>query len=377
MRRILHRCARQCLATLFMAACAIAAAQDSPPALRELASRFGLTPGQAREIYRQIDTNEDLIAQLSQENGVHRQTLRAAALELGARNPGLSPEAFAQLIRARAADAAAQRKTLAALRETLASLDPSGERTEALAILKQAQAAFDAGRLEEAEAHFGRLSFLRRTELNGAYQAWLAATDLQAQSAALRGDVEAADRILSENAAEIARRLHAGERDLWRKELKRAYVWYTNGDQLGKNDDLRRAIRIYREVALPLAPRERVPRDWAATQNNLGTALQALGERESGTARLEQAVQAYRAALQEFTHAGAPLDWATTQNNLGNALWTLGEREPGTERLEEAVEAYRTAQEEFTQDRRADRFNALSRAIAEVEQLIKARRSAN
>ena len=75
--------------------------------------------------------------------------------------------------------------------------------------------------------------------------------------------------------------------------------------------------------------RERVPLDWARTQNNLGTALSTLGERESGTARLEEAVAAYRAALEERTRERVPLDWATTQNNLGNALWSArraGER---------------------------------------------------
>jgi hypothetical protein len=35
------------------------------------------------------------------------------------------------------------------------------------------------------------------------------------------------------------------------------------------------------------------------TQNNLGNALAMLGERESGTARLEQAVEAFCAALQK------------------------------------------------------------------------------
>ena len=60
------------------------------------------------------------------------------------------------------------------------------------------------------------------------------------------------------------------------------------------------------------------------TQNNLGNALWTLGERESGTARLEEAVAAYRAALEERTRERVPLDWATTQNNLGNALQTLG-----------------------------------------------------
>ena len=56
------------------------------------------------------------------------------------------------------------------------------------------------------------------------------------------------------------------------------------------------------------------------TQNNLGNALQRLGERESGTARLEEAVAAYRAALEERTRERVPLQWAMTQNNLGNAL---------------------------------------------------------
>ena len=86
-----------------------------------------------------------------------------------------------------------------------------------------------------------------------------------------------------------------------------------------------------------------MPLDWATTQNNLGNALLRLGERESGTARLEEAVAAYRAALQEYARERVPLDWATTQNNLGNALWRLGERESGTARLEEAVAAYRAA----------------------------------
>ena len=73
-------------------------------------------------------------------------------------------------------------------------------------------------------------------------------------------------------------------------------------------------------AALEERTRERVPLDWAQTQNNLGNALQALGERESGTARLEEAVAAYRAALEERTRERVPLDWAATQNNLGAAL---------------------------------------------------------
>ena len=84
---------------------------------------------------------------------------------------------------------------------------------------------------------------------------------------------------------------------------------------------------------------------------SLGNALQTLGERESGTARLEEAVVAYRDALKERTRERVPLQWAATQNNLGLALWTLGGRESGTARLEEAVAAYRATLEERTRER--------------------------
>jgi hypothetical protein len=46
------------------------------------------------------------------------------------------------------------------------------------------------------------------------------------------------------------------------------------------------------------------------TQNGLASALRLLGERESGTARLDEAVEAFRAALAEWTRERVPLDWA-------------------------------------------------------------------
>jgi Tetratricopeptide repeat len=53
--------------------------------------------------------------------------------------------------------------------------------------------------------------------------------------------------------------------------------------------------------------RARVPLDWATTQNNLGNALQRLGERESGTVQFDESVLAYREALKERTRERAPL----------------------------------------------------------------------
>jgi tetratricopeptide (TPR) repeat protein len=87
------------------------------------------------------------------------------------------------------------------------------------------------------------------------------------------------------------------------------------------------------------------------TQDNLGTALATIGKRASDTSRLEEAIDAYRAALEVRTRELVPLAWALTQNNLGTALARLGECAYNTSRLEEAVKAYRAALEVFREAR--------------------------
>ena len=51
-----------------------------------------------------------------------------------------------------------------------------------------------------------------------------------------------------------------------------------------------------------------------------------LGEREGGTARLEEAVATYREALKEDTRERVPLQWAMDTGNQGVALMLLAER---------------------------------------------------
>ena len=72
--------------------------------------------------------------------------------------------------------------------------------------------------------------------------------------------------------------------------------------------------------------RERVPLQWAMTQNNLGNALWRLGERESGTEKLEEAVSAYNEALKEFRPEAAPYWHDITKKNLDRANALLAER---------------------------------------------------
>jgi tetratricopeptide (TPR) repeat protein/pimeloyl-ACP methyl ester carboxylesterase len=122
------------------------------------------------------------------------------------------------------------------------------------------------------------------------------------------------------------------------------------GERESSTANLEQSVDTYR-AALEEWARDRIPLRWAELQNNLGNTLLRLGERESGTARLEQAVDAYRAALEERTRESVPLDWASTQNNLGAALFALGERESGITCLEQAVDAYRAALQECPRER--------------------------
>jgi tetratricopeptide (TPR) repeat protein len=109
---------------------------------------------------------------------------------------------------------------------------------------------------------------------------------------------------------------------------------------------LQQAVDAYQQALLERT-RERVPLDWAMTQNNLGSALAELGQRESGTAHLQQAVAAFQQALLEWTRERVPLDWAGTQNNLGNALAELGQRDKDSVQLCEALQAHTSAWQVF------------------------------
>ena len=127
------------------------------------------------------------------------------------------------------------------------------------------------------------------------------------------------------------------------------------GERAGDAQYLELAIDAYRE-ALKEYTRARVPLDWAMGQNNLGLALASFGNtladrRLDGTPYRQQAVAAFRDALEERIRERVPLDWAATQNNLGSVLANLGLRDIGTEYLEQAITAYEAALTVRTRER--------------------------
>jgi hypothetical protein len=80
---------------------------------------------------------------------------------------------------------------------------------------------------------------------------------------------------------------------------------------------------------------------------NLGNALQTLGERKGGTARLEEAVAAYREALQERTRARVPLQWAKTQESLAGAYLAFFDKTREPHYLDDALGAVDSALEDY------------------------------
>ena len=246
-----------------------------------------------------------------------------------------------------------------------------GDEPEVAQLKGEAKAALEAGEVEQADTCLERVL--------AAQDAALERRRLEAAATAAQRGAIALTRLRYRDAAEhfaaAAKRVPSGNEEQALSYLdQEADALYRQGGEFGDNEALEMASSRYRTL-LQHRTRERVPLDWAMTQNNLGAALRTLGARERGTGRLEEAVSAYRAALEEWTRERVPLQWATTQNNLGGALLRLGERESGTARLEEAVSAYRAALQVFEQARAAYYIEVVKPNLERVQALIRERRA--
>jgi tetratricopeptide (TPR) repeat protein len=189
-----------------------------------------------------------------------------------------------------------------------ASTAEPGDDAEIEALRQQVQAAIDSGDLVRGDSVLAQIEMKQRAAL----EQQRAALDRLASNAAAtierRGEVALARLHYLDAAKQFgeAVRLLPQTVDFSKQRLEyldqEALALYRQGDEFGDNAALVSAIDRCRTLLL-LRPRERAPLQWAMTQNHLGTALAALGERESGTGKLTATVAAYRAALEEWTRA--------------------------------------------------------------------------
>jgi hypothetical protein len=207
------------------------------------------------------------------------------------------------------------------LTRRLAALEP--EDPSARELVERGREAVAAGRYDEADALLVRA---KEAELAAARQAGELARQAQEaadrrllKAAALeaeRGQLaltrlryrEAAGHFAA--AAETVPPGHLGKR--WIYLNSEAAALLDQGVERGDNAALAAAIER-RHALLRLFPREREPQlIWALNQLQLGFALMFLGQREAGPARLEEAVRAYRAGLEEVPREREPDVWAGT-----------------------------------------------------------------
>ena len=302
-----------------------------------------LTPAEGRELRAEV-------GRLSRRLGVREETLIAIARVLGANLRDVGFLELIQRVQSQAERAAELQVQIGALQAQIEALADAAVRNPAEQALGRALTAFQEGRLDDADREFGALESLRRSESESAHAAWIDAVDARARVAELRLDYDAAESLRLSAAREEQSATRLSIERQWRFIMAAAYARYDQGQISGDAAALERAISLYRNEALPLAPRAERPDAWAGTQNDLGNALQALGEMEAGSARLEQAVVAFELALLERTRARVPLAWAGLLSNLGSALFQLGTRERGTTRLRRSVRALQTALEELPRE---------------------------
>ena len=207
-----------------------------------------------------------------------------------------------------------------------ASTDP-GDSPVIVALKSDVQRAIDAGELAKADALLEDIAIEQRHSVERSAINLAGTLARRAEIALTRLRYREATGHFTSAAAMLPTGIDYDDKRA-SYVMSEGYALYRQGLEFGDNAALLSAIeRFQRSVRLRPASASRSSGQRAGAI--FGAALQTLGEREGGTSPLEEAVAAYRAALEERTRARVPLDWAATQNNLGTALSRLGTQEGG------------------------------------------------
>ncbi|CAN7576893.1 hypothetical protein LJR039_004099 [Pseudorhodoferax sp. LjRoot39] len=346
-----------------LAGCACAAAMEPN---RATGVRHGLTPAETRALYKFIDAQQLHIEKFARDLGLTVKTLRAIAFELGLSRLNSSSQQFIDLLRVHASDAARLKKDAADFARKLAQLDPSGQRARALEISKQAQDAFDDGRLADAEVLYESLVLLRWRDHKDALFALVDSVKLRTEIAVLRGDAAAVDRTWAEiDQTQSTLETHGK----WSRRMGHAHDLLRIGLRFRKVEEIHRAILIIRDEALPLTQRSIVPLDWAATLDALGRAQLKYGEL-SLRSHAADAATSFRRALEERTIERSPIDWAASRHSLAEALLSIDDDANRLTNIKEAIENFRLALKVRTREKYPTEWSStqahLSYALAKL-----------
>lgn len=314
-------------ALMFALTLGAGAASAQGPAPQTILSST-LTRAQEVELNNRLARLQQRFDVLARETDLRAGAVRNVAIEIFGADPNLDFETYVTLIE----NGARELRTF--LTDAHARTDPD---PIAAALRVRAIEAAEDGRLTEARALYDQLIVTNRSARQRARDAEDLA-DAADMAEAARLAFAAADYLdAARRYGEAAELAPEGVRERWEYTVWRAEALTERSRLFAEPAPLAQAVAAY-QSALTLRLNAR---DWAATQNDLGIALQLQGERGAPGA-LERALAAYDAALSVMTLEADPAGWAVAQMNLGNTLSVLGERgAPGA--LERAVAAYEAA----------------------------------
>jgi tetratricopeptide (TPR) repeat protein len=192
---------------------------------------------------------------------------------------------------------------LGELRTRLASCPLRGLRVEEASA--QALACIDVGNFDAA------IEALRR----GREAIWTAPAETQCEEAELYSKEALIEHLrgrfrdaAGNYGAAAALIIESGNGDAWPHLIGQSRELCDDGRHFGNRESLLLAASIC-HGALGLVVREQSPDKWAATKHCLGQALFMLGARHNEPDRLGAAIDAYLAALEEWTRDRSPSDW--------------------------------------------------------------------
>jgi tetratricopeptide (TPR) repeat protein len=180
-------------------------------------------------------------------------------------------------------------------KSTQASPEPDGSSVRTAAILaKKGEAAFSTGKYRDAASFFGLAAAATAHEASG-------------------------------------QQMHIGYMQMEAEAL------FRHGKSFPDNKALDKSIERFTSL-LVLIDKAKAPRDWAATQSDLGRALAVSGARFGDHPKIENGIKAIRAALEIRTFETSPQEWASSQLILAEALIAGGRISVTHDMFEEAIE---------------------------------------
>lgn len=171
----------------------------------------------------------------------------------------------------------------------------------------------------------------------------------------------APDRAAQHILADIARQSPPG--GLFRAIHAAWEQWYDRGDKGALTFDLMTAVHLARAN---LNRSKGIQRTQAL--GDLGITQFRLGECDAGTGYLSQSLATWRSFLADHPRKTDPHAWATAKVNIAVALTALAKRTPDRALLEEALTAFRAALQVQTQDRAPQDHATTSTLLAAAEQ---------